>query len=117
MSMFSFSDFEQNLDRAREISEHMAAHTRRAAELTVNYGQAVQVQLASQASGARERLASCIDGLANAGDPKAASQVSVSYLTDTVKAYGQDLAQWSQLVTQTYQCALQTTALDDTPGV
>jgi hypothetical protein len=87
------------------MGEQMAAHTRSAAELMVHYGQAEQVRLTGQASVTRERLASCIDGLTRAGDPKTASQVSASYLSDTVKTYTEDL-QSSRLLTQAHRCAL-----------
>ena len=96
--MIEFAGFEQGIDRARSMSEHLASTTRIAAEQMLENGQEIQAQIVAQVSTARERLLTCLDGMAKAGDPASASQVGVSFITDSVRAYTENMAQWSDLI-------------------
>lgn len=100
--MTVFGNLDEGLDRARALSEQMAANTKVAAEHMLESGQELQAQLAGQASAARDRLLACLEELGKAPDAGTATQVGASYLTASMKAYGEDLTRWNQILLQSY---------------
>jgi hypothetical protein len=114
--MTEFAGFQQSIDRARSMNEHFASTARTAAEQMLENGQEIGTRLASQASTARERLLSCLDELASAGDPARASQIGASYISDSLRAYGQNMAEWSELVLRSYRRGLDGTVAGTVPA-
>lgn len=96
--MIEMSGFAQGIDRARSMGENFAANAKAAAEQMLESGQEVQAQIASQVASQRDRLLVCLDGLAKADDPASASRVGASYISESMHAYGENMAQWSELV-------------------
>lgn len=96
--MIEIPGFAQGLDNARSIGDHFATNAKSAAEQMLESGQEVQAQIASQVASHRNRLLVCLDHLAKAGDPASASRVGASYISESMHAYGENMAQWSELV-------------------
>ena len=96
--MIEIPGFAQGIDHARSMGDHFAANAKTAAEQMLESGQEVQAQIASQVAGHRDRLLVCLDHLAKAGDPASASRVGASYIGESMHAYGENMAQWSELL-------------------
>ncbi|PZQ57582.1 MAG: hypothetical protein DI555_01240 [Novosphingobium pentaromativorans] len=96
--MIEFAGLEQGMDRARSMGEQLASTARIASERMVENGQEIQAQVASQISAAGNRLLTCLDSLAKAGDPAAASQAGASFVAESLRAYGENMATWSDLL-------------------
>lgn len=105
--MTAFSNLGEGFNLTRAMGEQMAANAKVAAERIMESGQEFQAQLAGQATGARDRLVACLDDLAQAPDAGTATQVGASYVTASMKAYGEDLTKWGQIMLQSYHRSMQ----------
>lgn len=105
--MTEFGNLGEGLDQARVMNAQMTSNAKAAAEQLLDCGQQIQVRLAHQASGARERLVACFEDLVRAPDAGSAAQVSASYIVASMRAYSDDLTQWNQFFQQACQRGLE----------